>query len=456
MGILSIIAQLFLALTILITLHEAGHFFAARAFGNRVHKFYLFFDFLFPFPDKMNFALWKKKIGDTEYGIGWFPMGGYVAIAGMEDETQDAPDPDAPIQDWDYRARKKWQKLIIMLGGVIVNFILGFLIYSMVLWVWGTDKLPMTEIQENGIAVDELGKELGLKDGDYILKVGDRPLQYLNGGIIRQELGLNEQETFTVIRDGQEKTFTVPKEAKDKVMTYAYRKAVLVEPRVPYVIGEITEGSAAEKAGLKENDNIVSIDGKPVNFKDEFFEEFKSVKDTAYTVGYIRDKDSTVLTTKLELGKNGKMGIRSKSQSYFFDLEHKDYGFIESFPAGFSEGADFIVTQFVAFGQMFKGNIKVTESLGGFGAIGGLFDPSWNWKRFWQITGMLSLILAIMNLLPIPMLDGGYVLFLLFEMITGKEIPEKVMNVLLNIGLIMVLFLMVFANGMDIWRAIAG
>ncbi len=454
MGILVTIAQLFLSLTILVTLHEFGHYIAARMFGTRVDKFYLFFDFLFPFPDKMNYALFKKKIGDTEFGIGWFPMGGYVSIAGMQDETQDAPDPDRVPAPDEYGSKKKWQKLIIMLGGVIVNFILGFFIYAMVLWVWGEDLLPNKEVKQNGIYVDSLGEELGFKDGDHILKIGDKPFEYMDRGQFRKAFSLGKQNQVTVLRDGKEMTFTVNEEARKKLLKYKYRRMEVVGARFPFVLDSVIVGNGGDKAGLKKGDKIVSLNDTTVNYFSDYNKRIKNYKDKEVKIGYLRSGVDSVLYTNAKVNENSKLGINAADDKQFFDYEHIDYSLGAAFPAGFSKGSEFIKDQFSAFGMMFSGEMKASESLGGFGSIGGLFGQTWNWKRFWYMTGILSLILAIMNLLPIPLLDGGYVVFLLYEMITGREIPDRIMNVLLNIGLYLVLFLMLYSNGLDILRAL--
>lgn len=455
MDTISVIAQFFLCLSILIVLHEGGHYLAARMTGTRVDKFYLFFDFLFPFPDKMNFALWKKKIGNTEYGLGWFPMGGYVAIAGMQDETQDAPDPNRkPLPD-EYGAKSRPQKLFIMLGGVIVNFILGFLIYAMILFVWGEEKLPASELN-NGVYVDELGEELGIKDGDQILAVGDTPFEYFNPGTIKLVLGIEGGTTITVLRDGKKEVITPSEEAIGKILAYEYKKAAIVGPRVPYIFGEIAKGSPAEAGGFMEGDSIVILDGFATPYKHEFLKKIKCRSKQIINVGYYRQGIDTIQYGAIELSETSTMGVGHKPLSYYFTSKKIEYGFVEAFPAGFYKGLGFIKTQLQAFKQMFSGKIKAQDSLGGFGSIGGLFDPSWDWHTFWSVTAMLSLILAIMNLLPIPLLDGGYVLFLLLEMVTRREIPDRIMNILMNVGLYMILGLMIFANGMDIIRAFSG
>jgi len=453
MGIIIMIAQFFLCLSILIVLHEGGHYLAARMTGTRVHKFYLFFDFLFPFPNKWNFSLWKKKIGDTEYGLGWFPMGGYVAIAGMEDETQEKLD-RPPLPD-EYGSKNRPQKLLIMLGGVIVNFLLGFFIYAMIFWYYGENKLSNNDVV-NGIYVDELGEQLGLRDGDKILAIGDKDFKYFEPNNIRLDLGLNDVNSIKILRNGQEQTITINAEVAQEILAYKNKNMEIAGPRVPYIFGKISKGKPAEKAGMMMGDSIVSLDGKTTPFQNDFLKGIRCRGGETIKVGYYREDMDSVQYASLTLDENSKMGVGYQAMSYHFDLKHIEYGFAESFPAGYQKGMNFIGTQFKAFGKMFSGKIKAKDSLGGFGSIGGLFSKYWDWHRFWTITAMLSLILAIMNLLPIPMLDGGYVLFLLIEMITRREIPENIMNVLMNIGLWMILALMVFANGMDIIRGLSG
>ncbi len=451
MGTLIIIAQLFLSLTILVTLHEWGHYAAARMFGTRVEKFYLFFDFLFPFPDKMNFSLFKKKVGDTEYGIGWFPMGGYVKIAGMMDESRDEsvmgrePAPD------EYLAKAKWQRLIIMLGGVIVNFILGFLLYGMVLFVWGEKYLPNDQVTQ-GIYIDDLGEQLGLQNGDKILEVGKNTFERFNPGLIREYLALDGGKTIKVVRDGKEQVIQVPEAAIKELLKSKNKDKSIAIPNSPFVISKLDKSGPGEGAGLEKGDSLIGINGNDIRFFGQFRTIAQENKGKKVQIDYVRKgvRDSVNLT----LSENGTIGANNESMDYFFDMQTQEFGAGEAFTGGIDRGCSFIGKQFRAFGMMFSGDLKVQDSLGGFGSIGGLFSPTWDWHSFWKITAILSLILAIMNLLPIPLLDGGYVVFLLFEMITGREIPEKVMNVLLNIGLYFILGLMIFANGMDILRAI--
>ncbi len=454
MGTLVVIAQFFLSLSILVVLHEGGHYLAARMTGTRVEKFYLFFDFLFPFPNKMNFSLFKKKVGDTEYGIGWFPMGGYVSIAGMQDETQDAPEEGYVPKPDEYGAKSKPQKLLIMLGGVIVNFILGFFLYAMVLFVWGKEYLPMSEIK-NGIYVDELGEEIGLKDGDKILSIGDYPFERFNPGILRMQLGLEDKKTINIIRGGQEMTLTVPDVVRKKLLTHEAKNYEIFGPLQPFYIDKVVKGSPAEKAGFSVGDQIMAFNDVSTPYFTDFRKQCLDNKGKEVQVGFIPNGEGTNMEYKtVALTDEGTMGVQNRTPDQYFNFASQEYGLMESIPAGINEGWNFIALQFKAFGKMFQGKIKAKDSLGGFGTIGGLFPSTWNWNKFWSITAMLSLILAIMNLLPIPLLDGGYVMFLLFEMITGKEIPEKVMNILMNIGLYLILALMVFANGMDILRAL--
>ncbi len=451
MGVLIMIAQFFLSLSILVVLHEGGHYLAARLTGTRVNKFYLFFDFLFPFPDKWNFSLFKKKIGDTEYGIGWFPMGGYVSIAGMQDETQDAPDKDYIPQPDEYLAKSNWQKLFIMLGGVIVNFILGFFLYSMVLFVWGKEYLPVSEMK-HGIYVDELGAEIGLKEGDKIISIEGEPVTKYNPGILRVKLGLEDKKSILVEREGEETTINVSEETRKKLLTHASKDYEIFGPRQPFYINKVSAKKPAAQAGIQKGDEIISFNDIPTLYFTDFKRLCLKNKGKEAKIGFKRN-DETIYKNII-LTKNGTIGVEAIPAKEYFTFATTEYTLGESIPAGFKEGTDFIAMQFKAFGKMFQGKIKARDSLGGLFSIAQAYGPVWDWKKFWSITAMLSLILAIMNLLPIPLLDGGYVMFLLFEMITGKKIPDHIMNFLMTIGLYLILFLMVFANGMDILRKI--
>ncbi len=445
MGIIIMIGQLILSLSILIVLHEMGHFFPARWFNTRVEKFYLFFN--------PGFELFKKQIGETEYGIGWLPLGGYVKIAGMIDESMDKEQMKQPPQPWEFRSKPAWQRLIIMLGGVTVNFILGFLLFGMVLFVWGKKYLP-AENARYGIYADSIGQELGLRTGDKILSVGEIPFDRFSQGTVMREIVINQANKITVMRNGTEQDLAI---TQDHVATLTKRdnkRAVLFIPRVPFVINEvISKGSAiAKKAGIEVGDSIIGFNGQPIQFYDQYYEAVKGKKNEGISLSIVRDGKQLEKTLKLD--ENGKMGVRAMPMEYFFKMERQEYSFGEALPGGFVEGYTLLSDQIKAFGSMFAGRIKVSESLGGFGTIASMFGRTWVWENFWRMTAMLSLILAFMNLLPIPALDGGYVMFLIYEVISGRKPGDKFMEYATIFGFILVLGLLLYANGLEIIEAV--
>lgn len=435
------IGQLVLSLSILIVLHEYGHFLPARLFGTRVEKFYLFFD---PY-----FSLFKKKIGDTEYGIGWLPLGGYVKISGMIDESFDSEQMAAEPQEWEFRSKPAWQRLIIMLGGVTVNFILGFLIYALVLFAYGEEYYPAKNITA-GIATDSLGLAIGLQNGDHVLKVGDVPFERFNDKLVLRGIAIDNARELTVERDGREQVIAVDNEWADILTRHENKGARLFIPRMPFVVGK--PGDVGEKAGLKMEDRIVSVDGTPVAYFDEYKQEVKGKSSQEITLGVQAKDGGATRQVKIALDEKGRMYVQPAGPDYFYETERVEYGFLESFPAGFNQGVGFLGDQFKAFGEMFKGNIDVSESLGGFASIGSMFGTEWIWERFWYMTASLSLILAFMNLLPIPALDGGHVMFLLYEVVTGRKPSDKFMERATMVGFVIVLGLVLYANGLDVWR----
>ena len=447
MDTLITVGQLVLSLSILIVLHEFGHFLPARLFGTRVEKFYLFFD--------PGFSLFKKQIGETEYGIGWLPLGGYVKISGMIDESFDKEQMQQEPQPWEFRSKPAWQRLLIMLGGVTVNFLLGFLIYGLVLWGYGEEYFPADNITA-GIAVDSLGQEIGLQNGDKILRVGSVPFERFNDRIVLREIAINNAREIEVERNDVPTVVDVAPEWVDKLTRYENKNARLFVPRVPLVVAGVAPDSPAEAAGLQFEEQIVSVDGQPTPYFDQVTELLQDRKGQRVTVG-LRPKDSdTVREVPLTLTEQGTMGIQVAPPDYFYATERQEYTLPEALPAGVEQGINFLGDQFKAFGQMFAGNIKVTESLGGFASIGGMFGKTWVWERFWYMTASLSLILAFMNLLPIPALDGGHVMFLLYEVVSGRKPSDKFMERATMVGFIIVLGLVVLANGLDIWRWING
>ncbi len=443
MDILVIVGQLILSLSLLVVLHEMGHFIPARLFKTRVEKFYLFFD--------VKFSLFKKKIGETEYGIGWLPLGGYVKISGMIDESMDKEQMKKDPEPWEFRSKPAWQRLIIMLGGVTVNFILGFFLYGMVLWVWGEDYIP-AENARYGIYVDELGKDLGLKDGDHLLKIGDHKLEKLSDRELVRQIIINNIPNLTIQRDSQTILLPVPAGYTSVLSSYENKGKLLFGPRVPFIVDTTVADSPAAKAGLVHNDQIIGVNGTPTLYYHEFqrllLDEYK---EKAIELAVIRGGDT--LNVPLTTTAEGKIGAYAVAPSVILGAKNQSYTLGQAMPAGVVKGMGFLNDQLKAFGKMFRGDIKVSESLGGIGSIGQMFGTQWVWQRFWTMTAVLSLILAFMNLLPIPALDGGHVMFLLIEAVTGRKLSDKFMEWATTIGLIIVLGLVLYANGLDIFRA---
>jgi regulator of sigma E protease len=457
MEILIQAGQLILSLSILIVLHELGHFLPARWFGIKVEKFYLFFD---PW-----FSLFKVKKGDTEYGIGWLPLGGYVKISGMIDESMDKEQLNQPPQPWEFRSKPAWQRLIVMIGGVTVNIILGFLIYIMILWVWGKDFIP-TENAKYGIYVNEqtaMGED-GLQHGDKIISVGGqkpKTLEEANSIILID--GIREIE---IDRNGKLLTVSLPEDIEQTILNKGDR--MIFEIRVPFVIDSVLEGKNAEEAGLKKGDSLVGVEGMPnigvyenesekrdsLIVMSPYFQDIvkvlKRCKDSKVTFLVMRNDE--LKRIKVEVDENGQVGVGNKDIKKLFEVKHESYGFFASIPAGISSGWGTLTSYVKSLGLLFTP--AGAKNIGGFGSIGGLFSKEWDWLRFWSMTAFISIILAFMNILPIPALDGGHVMFLLYEMITGRAPGQRFMEIAQLIGMVFLLGLLLYANGNDIFKAI--
>lgn len=432
MDVVNQVVQFVLSLSFLIILHEMGHFIPARLFKTRVEKFYLFFN---PW-----FSLFKKKIGDTEYGIGWLPLGGYVKISGMIDESMDKEQMKQPPKDYEFRSKPAWQRLIIMLGGVTVNFILGIIIFAMVLFAWGKVVLP-AENAVHGVVPDSIGLELGLLAGDKLVSINNEEISNLNK--INYDIIIKEAQTIEIDRNGEQISLSVPEGTINKIIKTSNRSIVV--PRFLAAVDSVMEDSPAEEAGLEKGDQIVSFTGVPVRYLDELDKVKSGYKNETVDFKILRDRDTLSMTATLE--EDGTLGFYPVP----LDLDTVRYGFFASFPAGLREAwvtLNDYVTQIKLI--MFSPEIKASESVGGFISIGKIFAPSWDWHRFWFMTAWLSLILAFMNLLPIPALDGGHVMFLLYEVVTGKKPADKFMEYAQVVGMILILALLVFANANDI------
>jgi regulator of sigma E protease len=440
--LLSISGQLILSLSILVVLHECGHFFPAKWFGTKVEKFYLFFD---PY-----FSLFKYKKGDTEYGLGWIPFGGYVKIAGMVDESMDLEQLKQEPQPWEFRSKKAWQRLIIMIGGVFVNFVLGFFLFAMILFTWGKSYYKNSDVKY-GISVDSLGMKMGLRDGDKILSIGGEAMDKFNPGFAVKQIVLNNANVIKVERSGEQVDVQIPGEISSSLTNKENKGKDIFGLRYPQQVAMINKGSIGEKSGLKVKDKVLAInDNTNVTFAHEFAGEIRRHKNEIVNLKVLRGIDT--LNMKAQLDSTSTLGIGLAMPDSFIVASKEKFTMGQAIPAGFNEGVGFLGDQIKAFGQMFKGKIKAKDNLGSVLSIATLFDVSWSWEKFWRITAMLSIILAFFNILPIPALDGGYVLFLLIELITGRKFSDKFMERVTTVGFLLLMTLMVFALGLDISR----
>ncbi|HOZ77400.1 MAG TPA: RIP metalloprotease RseP [Ferruginibacter sp.] len=457
------VAQFFLSLSLLIVLHEWGHYFFARLFKTRVNKFYLFFDFLFPVPTLLNFSLWKKKKGDTEFGIGWFPFGGYVQIDGMMDETQDADKLKAPPQPWEFRSKPAWQRLFIMMGGIIVNVLTAFIIYGMILFVWGETKVVNSSVK-NGIAVgDTLMYSIGFRDGDKIKSVDGETIQYFDD-VLKKVIIKGEEAKVTVDRNGKDELVIVPKDILGKLSTKKIDKKGLIGMRMPNIVDSMPEKAMAQsnafKAGILPNDKVIRLDSTSINYWQDIASYTEKQKDSAEILVTVLRGDKELLI-KVKLDANKKLGLapisfQKMEKAGWLATETRKYGFFESIPAGVKKTVDKLGDYIDQFALLFKPSTGAYKGMGGFASMTQIFGTHWDWESFWSITAFFSVVLAFMNFLPIPMLDGGYILFTLFEMITGKKVPDSFLEKANMVGFIIIIGLMVFTNGNDIFRKVMG
>jgi len=435
MGILIQAAQLILSLSILVLLHELGHFIFAKSFRARVEKFYLFFD---PW-----FSLFKKKVGETVYGIGWLPLGGYVKIAGMIDESLDKEAMKLPPKPYEFRSKPAWQRLLIMLGGVVMNFILAIIIYASILYTWGETYLPAKNATY-GIMVDSVAMNMGLQNGDKILAVDGKPTD--NFLAIFHDIVVYNAKTLRVDRSGKIIDIEIPESSIAPLL----KSATPILPRVPFYIYSFPKNSSAEAAGLQKNDRIISVDHKPVMFYDEFKTNISGYKNKSVPVDILRNEKDT-LAFNVNVDAEGRIGVYpDMNMGRYFELKDIDYSFIQAIPAGIKKGLHTIDSYLKQLKLLLRPETKAYESLGGFIKIGSIFSKVWDWQSFWSMTALLSIILAIMNILPIPALDGGHVMFLFYEMITGRKPGDKFLEYAQIAGMIFILGLILYANGNDI------
>ncbi len=428
-------SQFVLSLSLLIVLHELGHFIPARIFKTRVEKFYLFFD---PW-----FSIFKKKIGQTEYGIGWLPLGGYVKISGMIDESMDTEQMKQPAKPWEFRSKPAWQRLIIMVGGVTVNIILAFFIYAMMLFAWGKEYIP-NENLTYGVYADSLMLENGLKHGDKIITVNDERPEVL--GDVFQKILVGGARILEVERDGMSQRIELPADIDQELLRRGTPR--IFEERYPAYVDSVLSGSIAETAGLRKGDRMLSVNGKETAFIPDLLYILQANKGGEATI--VVERDGVEVNLTADVGEDGKLGFGYKPGLDFLETSKHTYGFFESFPEGVKEGATIVVSYVQSLKLLFSS--EGVKQVGGFLTIGNLFDNKWNWQRFWSMTAFLSIILAVMNILPIPALDGGHVMFLLYEMIAGREPNQKFLEYAQYAGLALLLTLLLYANGMDVVR----
>lgn len=426
-------AQFFLSLSILVILHEFGHFFFAKLFKTRVEKFYLFFD---PW-----FSIFKFKKGDTEYGMGWVPLGGYVKISGMIDESMDKEQMKQPPQPHEFRSKSTWQRLLIMVGGVLVNFILALVIYSLVLYKWGDDYLPNKNVTY-GIACDEMALDAGLRNGDKIVSLDGKPIE--NFLRVVPEIVLYGHNTLVVEREGKQVNIAI----SDTLISKLISTKGFINPRVPFYVDTFVEPSIGKKVGMMKGDKIIGVNEKKINFYDEYIREIKSLRNKETRISVLRGSDT--LAYKVQFDSTGLLGVGARPISEILDFVHIDYTFAEAVPAGIKKGFNGIRDYLAQFKLLFRPKTKAYESLGGFITIGKIFPGVWDWQSFWNLTAFLSLVLAIMNILPIPALDGGHVMFLLYEIVTGRKPGDKFLEYAQVAGMVLLFSLLIYVNANDI------
>jgi regulator of sigma E protease len=432
-------AQLILGLSILITLHELGHFLAARAFKIKVEKFYLFFD-------AWGFKLFSFRRGSTEYGIGWLPLGGYVKIAGMVDESMDREQLSKPPEPWEFRSKPAWQRLIVMIAGVTMNAILAIVIFWMMTYSYGESYLPASEVKY-GIVAREHAKQIGLETGDKVIQINGKPLERF------EELMGSKAifgSTLTVVRNGETLSVKIPDNFIEKLSSGGKEAEPFVEHRYKFIVGDVLPGGNAEKAGLLKSDRIVKLNGDTVLFFDQLQAALRANKGKPVSLTVLRDGEAKSITAQVD--ETGKIGFVPEPVG--FNYKTVRYTFFESLPVGLNKAVGALVINVKSLGKIFRGEVSASNSVQGPIGIAHIYGGEWNWIRFWSMTGLLSMVLAFMNILPIPALDGGHVVFLTIEAITRRKFSDAFMEKAQMVGMMILLALMVFAIGNDVWKYI--
>jgi len=437
------ISQFLLSLSLLIVLHELGHFVPAKLFKTKVEKFYLFFD--------VKYSLFKKKIGETEYGIGWLPLGGYVKIAGMIDESMDKEQMAQPPKPWEFRSKPAWQRLIIMLGGVTVNFILAYIIYVFVSFVYGDTDIKIDSLKGGYLIENTVLLDAGFETGDKVLAINDQRIEK------DSEIGqyIISAEKMTVDRSGKEIVIDLPENFLGQLSDEGSKN--LFKYRYPFIIESVPDSSANKSVDLKEGDLFLSINGKQMEYFDLYEDELQNYKSQKISVDLLRENQT--ITRELQVDKDGKLDIyrlidaKRFTELNYYEIIDREYSFGESFVAGGTKFKSTIVNYFAQLKAIFNPKTGAIKGLGGFKAIYDVFPDYWSWQTFWGITAFLSIMLAVLNLLPIPALDGGHVVFLLFEIISGRKPSEKFLERAQIVGFFILIALVLFANGNDIFKA---
>jgi len=435
--------QLMMSLSLLVIIHEGGHFFFAKLFKVRVTKFYLFFD---PWFSLFKF---KPKNSETEYGMGWLPLGGYVQIAGMVDETQNSEDLNHPVEDWEFRAKPAWQRLLIMVGGVMMNFLLALFIYSMILFKWGDQYVSLQDMTY-GMEFNERAEEIGFRDGDILLSADDQPLERFDVDMLR---AITEARVVKVNRGGQEMEVYLP---EISLLDIAKDSPAFVEPLLPNVVDSVMPGRPFAEVGIRQGDKLLAINGEPLSSYNAFVNKLAELRSEAEANG---QKTANFTLVYSRLGVNDTLAVQTdtlfmvgaSSQALAdYKVTKLEYGFFDSFPAGIALGVNTLKGYVNDMKYVFTK--EGAKSVGGFGTIGSIFPSVWDWHRFWEMTAFLSIILAFMNILPIPALDGGHVLFLLYEIIARRKPSDKFMERAQMVGMILLFGLLIWANFNDVLR----
>jgi regulator of sigma E protease len=441
------LSQFLLSLSLLIILHELGHFIPAKLFKTRVEKFYLFFD--------VKFSLLKKKIGETEYGIGWLPFGGYVKISGMIDESMDKEQMALPPQPWEFRSKPAWQRLIIMLGGVTVNFILAFIIYIGMAFAYGDNYIDNSSLKDGIWVTSPVIENAGIKTGDRIVSVDGKKVERFVPSV---SLDILTSSVVVIERNGEEKTINMPVNFIGKFLDSDKKSVITL--RMPFVVGGFSDASK-NKEVLKPKDMIVSLNGTPIKYLDQATTVLNANKGKKIPAVVLRNFKETRLT--VEVNTEGKLEVVLASLAEdnlkklgLYKVSKENYSFFESIPVGIEKGKDQLLGYGKQLKMIFNPNTGAYKGVGGFAAIYNIFPSSWSWEVFWNITALLSIMLGVMNLLPIPALDGGHVMFLLYEMVSRRKPSDKFLENAQMVGFVLLITLLLFANGNDIYKAIVG